>query len=444
MNFKLILLLFVLFITHSFSQNGFTIENNKKKVVIPFKFINNLIIIPINVNGTTLNFLLDTGVEDTILFSLEENEEVKFSNLDKVTFRGIGTNEPFEGLKSSGNILVINGFTDTNHTIYIVVNQNMNISSHVGIPVNGIIGYHFFKNNCIEINYNRKKIVVYNDIATITKRLNNKYQKTPINVEEKKPYIITKVQMENTPNEIDAKLLIDIGNSDAIWLFEEKDKRIKVSDKNFDDYLGMGFSGTVYGRRCRIKKLKINNFLFENPIVAMPDSIAIHDIKMVENRVGSIGSEILKRFSVIFDYTNNQIYLKKNDNFNLKFNYNMSGLEIQHQGLEWVKQSYEQNASSSSVFFDLSDGEKSTKNVNYKFELKPSYSIFSIRKDSPSDLAGLKNGDEIKTINGRLCYNYTLEEINEILKSEEDRLIVIEVLRNNKRLTFKFRLKNII
>ncbi len=227
-------------------------------------------------------------------------------------------------------------------------------------------------------------------------------------------------------------------------MFEEKDKRIKVSDKNFDDYLGLGFSGTVYGKRCRIKKFQIDNFSFEKPIVAMPDSVSLRDIKMVENRVGSIGSEIMKRFSIVFDYMENQIYLKKNDNFKLQFNYNMSGLEIQHQGLEWVKQSYEEKSSGSTVFFDLSDGEKSTKSLKYKFELKPSYAVFSVRKDSPSDVVGLKIGDEVKTINGRFCYNYTLEEINEILKSEEDRLITIEVLRNNKPLKFKIKLKNII
>ena len=444
MKVKLLLLLFVLFITPSFSQNGFQIEGNKKKIVIPFKFIDNLIIIPIEVNGTVLNFLLDTGVEETILFSLEENEQVVFSNVDKVMFRGIGTNEPFEGLKSAKNKLSINGFNDPEHTIYIVLNQNINISSQVGIPVNGIIGYHFFKNYSVDINYNQRRIVVYNDITSISKRLNKKYQKVPITIEEKKPYLKTIVEMENNPEQFEAKLLIDIGNSDALWLFNEKDKRIKISDKNFDDYLGLGFSGTVYGKRGRIKKLHINDFVFENPIVAMPDSIATKDIAMVNNRVGSLGSEIMKRFSIVYDYPNKVIYLKKNDNFKLQFNYNMSGLDIQHQGLEWVKESVEQNANTSTVFIDSNSDGNWTKNLKYKFELKPSYSVFSVRKDSPADIAGIKKGDEISSINGHLCYNYTLEEINEILKSEEDRIITIEVLRNNKPLKFKFKLKNII
>ncbi len=443
MKFKLLLLFSLLFVVGSFSQEGFTMGNNKNKVVIPFKFINNLIIIPLVVNGTELNFLLDTGVEETILFSLEDKEEIRFSNINKVMFRGIGTNEPFEGMKSSANTITTKGYTDSNHAIYIVLNQSINISSQVGIPVNGIIGYQFFKNYPIAINYNKRKIIVHSNQNKIAKKL-KKYQKVPILIEEMKPYVTANIEMDDTYEVREAKLLLDIGNSDALWLFIGKHKRIQVSEKNFDDYLGLGFSGTIYGKRCRIKKLSIDTFTFVNPIVAMPDSLATKDIKMVTNRVGSIGSEIMKRFSIVFDYANKVMYLKKNDNFNLHFNYNMSGLEVQHEGLEWVPQTYEENASSANVFIDVDNNNVVSKNLKYKFVLKPSYSVFSVRKDSPSDLAGLQIGDEITTINGRNSYTYSLQEINEILKSEEDKTIVIEVLRQSKPLKFTFKLKNLI
>ena len=57
---------------------------------------------------------------------------------------------------------------------------------------------------------------------------------------------------------------------------------------------------------------------------------------------------------------------------------------------------YEYKSINSAIFVDFDEGGKSTKSLYYKFELKPSYSVFSVRKNSPSDLAGLKNGDEIK------------------------------------------------
>jgi hypothetical protein len=39
--------------------------------------------------------------------------------------------------------------------LYIIVDQNFNISSHVGIPVNGIIA-SVFNNNLFEINMKKK------------------------------------------------------------------------------------------------------------------------------------------------------------------------------------------------------------------------------------------------------------------------------------------------
>ena len=39
------------------------------------------------------------------------------------------------------------------------------------------------------------------------------------------------------------------------------------------------------------------------------------DLKVYKGRNGSIGSEILKRFNLFFDYTNKKLYLKKNGFF---------------------------------------------------------------------------------------------------------------------------------
>ena len=64
-----------------FAQEGFHFVDGKEKVSIPFKFINNLLFIPIKVNGIELNFLLDSGVEETILFSLEDKKEINFYNI---------------------------------------------------------------------------------------------------------------------------------------------------------------------------------------------------------------------------------------------------------------------------------------------------------------------------------------------------------------------------
>lgn len=301
-----ILCLFIINSLSVFGQNDFQFEKGVDKAVIPFKIINNLIFIPINVNGVELNFLLDSGVEETILFGMEDRKEVNFYNIEKITLRGLGSETSIEGLKSTNNILEIKGLKSTNHLFYIVLDQSFNLSSHVGIPVNGIIGYNFLKSNLVEINYAKRRIIVYKDNDKSRKRIQKKFETLPITIERNKPYIQSSVVIKSV--EIPAKLLVDIGNSDAIWLFENKEKGIFIPQKNFEDYLGKGFSGDVEGKRAQIKKFTFSKFEFNSPIVAFPDSSSIKNVRMVKNRAGSIGAEILKRFNLIFDYHNQKMF----------------------------------------------------------------------------------------------------------------------------------------
>ncbi|RTY93864.1 signal protein PDZ, partial [Flavobacterium bomense] len=74
----IILCFFIIYSLSVFGQDEFQFEKGTDKVIIPFKIINNLIFIPIKVNNVELYFLLDSGVEETILFSMEEKKDVSF------------------------------------------------------------------------------------------------------------------------------------------------------------------------------------------------------------------------------------------------------------------------------------------------------------------------------------------------------------------------------
>ena len=423
-----------------FGQSGFQFETQKSKVVIPFQLINNLIFIPIEVNGIQLNFLLDSGVDETILLSLDDKEEVGFKNVQKIKLKGLGSNEAIEGLKSSNNVLSFKGLVDRNHDVYIVLDQSFNFSSHIGIPVNGIIGYNFFKNNTVEINYNKRKIIVYKDIDKLKKKL-KKYDSSPITIERNKPYLVANVTLNH--QEISSKLLIDIGNSDALWLFENKVKNINVPTVNFEDFLGKGFSGDINGFRAKISKFKINNFEFNDPIVAFPDSISIKSVNKVQDRVGSIGGEILKRFNIIFDYSNTIVYLKKSHFYYDEFSYNRSGIELQNEGMQWVQETVNLNTVTLDNTYDI-NGNKTLNDFKLKFTLKPIYSISSIRKNSPAEACGLKVGDIIVSIDNVEGYRYTLQTINNLLKAEDGKWLNFVIEREGKILKFKFQLKSIL
>lgn len=432
--FKVFFLFF--FVFSLCGQDGFVFEKNNKKASVSFKLINNLIIVPIKVNGLEMNFLLDTGVEETILFSLEDKKEIELKNATKMMLAGFGILEAVEGIKSTNNTLTFAGLKAEHQTIIVVLDENFNFSSHLGIPVNGIIGSHFFKQNLIEINYAAQKVFIHDKKKFKESKLKN-FQKIAITLEKNKPYMKGEVILNNIFFPV--KLLIDTGNSDAIWLFESI---IQIPIKNFDDYLGTGFGGEILGKRAKISGFLMSNFVFSNPIASFPDLSSLKNLKLVDNRAGSVGGEIFKRFNVFFDYAHEFIYLKKNKYFDKPFNYNKSGIEIQHSGLQLVtKEDVDYALQISGIKIDFGDKKVDLK---YKFELKPNFEITYVRKESPAALSGLKSGDILLSINDELIYKYKLQEINELLKSEDNKNIKIEVNRDNRILKFQFQLINVL
>lgn len=436
------LLLLFYFIAPVFSQQVFQFEKDVNKVSVPFKLINNLVFVPIKVNGIELNFLLDTGVVETILFSLEDKKEVRFFNAEKILLKGLGSQEAVEGLKSTNNTLEFSSLKNRDHMLYIVLDPDFNLSSHIGIPVNGIIGYQFFRNNLVEIDYRKKRVTVYKDTAKNRTKISKKFSAIPISIENAKPYLKSSVYQDN--RDVSVKLLVDIGNSDAVWLFQNRSKLIKVPEKNFDDFLGRGFSGDVEGKRGRIDKFQMGDFVFSNPVAAFPDSISIRNVTMVPDRMGSVGGEIMKRFTVVFDYQQQQLYLKKNSNYQAPFSYNKSGLEIQHNGLQWVQETVRMETVPLSTKLNEYGGGGVATDFKYKFKLKPIYQIANVRKNSPAAKEGLQKGDIIIKINNKIPYQYSLQEINSLLKSVDDMWIMIEVERESQVLKFQFKLDDIL
>lgn len=418
------------------AQNNFEIKNTRK-VVIPFKFINNLIFIPMTVNGVELTFLLDTGVAENTIFSLE-NKEMTLPSMEKMKFSGLGGNASIEGFKSDRNIAKIgNHIINNSLMLYIILDEDFNISPHVGIPVNGILGYHFFKDYPVIIDYSSKKITVFKDQQLFLKKV-QKFDELPISIEKSKPYIDTEVEMTNEKKT--SKLLIDLGNSDAIWLFPTLIKDFVYNRPNIEDFLGRGFNGDIYGKRSRIHNFYLGDFKFEKPLTAMPDEYSIQHLNLVKDRKGSLGGDIMRRFTVAFDYQNEKLYLRKNRNYDDPFHFNMSGLDFKQDGLQWEKDYL--------TFRTLNEkstagnGELYNSNLQYKFILKPLFSIAGVRKDSPAYKAGLKKDDNLIVINGRKTADMTLNKIMEMMKSEEGKTISMTIDRKGVELKFSFTLED--
>jgi hypothetical protein len=103
------------FVLKTNAQNGFQFQQKSDdKQRISFKLINNLIVIPVEINGKTLSFILDTGLNKTIVFNLTKNDSIGLSNPKKILLRGLGGGEPVAALLSENNKISIKNVVGIN------------------------------------------------------------------------------------------------------------------------------------------------------------------------------------------------------------------------------------------------------------------------------------------------------------------------------------------
>ncbi|MGY0407753.1 MAG: aspartyl protease family protein [Polaribacter sp.] len=427
------------FYLNTFSQKGFYfLKSNQVKQRISFKLINNLIVIPVEINEKKLSFILDSGVTKNIIFNLSEKDSIGLLNTEKVTSRGLGSGVAIDALLSKNNKMKIKGLVSFQETIYVILKDYFDLSSKMGVTIHGIIGYNVLKNFIVKINYRTKKIDFYNPNKYVYKKC-KRCEILPLQFYRNKPFVDLKVQLDTIEEKkTEVKLLVDSGGSESIWLFEDSKKEIKTPKRFFRDILGEGLSGHIYGNRSRIPKLFIGKFEIKNPTTSFLDTVSTKNARGLRSRNGSIGGNILKRFKVWLDYPNRQVMLKKNANFNNEFYYNMSGLDVVYNGKELVREevktidSYNNNANNRNTF---------SFTTNYSYKFKHSFIIRHIVPNSPAAKVGIKEGDLIVRLNGKPAHKYNLTNIIHKFQEKPNRKIRMTIKRKGINMDFQFRLE---
>ncbi len=424
----------------SFAQGTFKIlDNRKENKSMPFTLVNNLIVVKAEINGKELSFLLDSGVKRTMLFNLKFADSLVLKNVEKLKIRGLGEGNPINAVKSKGNLFDMNGIVNDDLNLFVITDNLFDLSAKMGVDIHGIIGGDLLKNFVVKINYAQKKITFYMPDTFDYSKCKN-CESFPLDFYNSKPFINVEIE-DHLGKEIDVKLLIDSGGGDALWLFPHSNPDIIVSDKYFDDFLGKGLNGNIFGKKSRIKKLKIGSFEFEDASVSYPDSTSMVKMHSNKDRNGTLGAEILKRFLVIFDYPNRKITLKKNKQlYKDPFLYNMSGMELIFGGEMLVKvkrarlvdPDKSMNTSITEIFY------------NYDWTYKPSYQVSLVRNGSPAHLAGIMEGDIVLEINGKPAYSLKMQELIHLLSIKENKKIKLLIDRNGEHLRYEFILKSLL
>ncbi len=445
---KKVLLFFALIFLFesSYSQSRYQFygkEDVKQK--LSFKLINNLIVIPVQVNGQDLSFILDTGVNKTILFNLSDKDSIGLNQVRRIKLKGLGNGKPVHALISKNNNFRVSKIVNYNEDLYVILREDLNFSAKMGVAIHGIIGYNLLKDVIVKINYKTKTLTFYNPKKYEVKSC-RKCETFDLKFFRNKPYINTAIQLDTVGEKLtNTKLLIDSGGSDALWLFEETKEDIKTPKKFFNDILGEGLSGTIYGNRSKVPKFVLGKYVIKEPTVSFLDTTTTVNARVFKDRNGSIGGAILRRFKVWLDYPNKKVVFKKNSSLKKGFYYNMSGLVVVYDGQQLIKEE-EQVAvknpfglSSSSELTSDSDVFSFVSKFSYNF--KPLFKIQEVIEGSPAHEVGLLKDDVITKINGKSAHLYTLDEINGMFVLEPNLKVTLEIERDGIPYKYKFKLK---
>lgn len=373
---------------------------------IPFEEHSNLIVIPITINGIIkLKFILDTGAESVILTEKVFGDILRLNYVRDITIMGPGLIDSLQAYVATDIRLSIAGGLQGDGLNMLVLKEDyLELNKNLGEEIYGIIGYDLFNRFVINIDYDNKKLTFYRPEAFRPRRSSTVF---PMQVHNTKPYLTTSIRQKDKTDSI--RLMVDSGASHALLLDVSHTDEIVLPDKVVPARLGQGLGGEIPGFLGRMNACLIGDYEFNDILVSLPQEGAYLKAIKRGSRHGTLGGDLLSRFNVTFDYPHEKMYLRKGIHFNDPFEFDMSGLVLAAEGkkLDTLR-------------------------------------VAKVREDTPADSVGLKAGDVIIRVNGRHVHSTDISQINALLRQRDGLKIRIVVMRDRKRLKFKFRLERMI
>lgn len=407
---KIYALLFYLLLVPlaGFSQLGFHFERPLQHSRIYSEIHSNLFVVPIQFNRKIpLFFILDTGVRNSILTEKSISDLLKVKYVRKYTIKGVGEENVVDAYLTNDISISLQGIRGNGNSLLVLEKDYIELTNFLGTNVHGMFGYELFSRFIVQMHYGRKFIKFIDaEIFRIPKR----YTKIPISIEDTKPYIFTQVVFKDGSQNT-LKLLVDTGASHGLMLDPNSDQKVKIPEKTIDANIGRGLGGNIEGQIGRIESIEFGDYKLDDVIASFPYEGSYTDSLTASTvfRHGSIGGEVLSRFNVIFDYSKEAMYIKKNNTFSKGFYYNLSGLTLKTEG-----------------------------------ENLERYIVEEVRESSPAYISGVREKDQILSINSFETKTMNLSEINSFFNSKPGKSMTLEVRRGKEILRLKFKLQQAV
>jgi len=387
----------------------------RHKARLPFTTQRNLIIVAARLNGHgPYNFLLDTGVGTSLL-----TDPVLADSLHLVRsgseYKLLGVGGTDSGLRAYEAINVrvsLGGRAEAPGMTWLLLsNDVLDLSGYVGMPIHGIIGADLFRSFVVTIRPEQHELVLTNPADYRAPR-GRRWARLPLLVEHDKAYLTALVQQQPaTPNAapLPLRLLLDTGAGHALSLETTSDLRLHLPATRLRTDLGRGLTGLISGSLGRVVAMQLGNYHLPGVLTSFPDSSQVHERLSGSERLrnGSIGYEVLKRFTTVIDYPHHQLLLRPTAALHEPFEHDMCGLDLLATG------------------------------PNYR-----RYLVQRVVPNSPAASAGIAEGEELLSINFLPINVFSLTDLSRMLHSQDGRVLLLLLRRHDGELhTASIRLK---
>lgn len=258
----------------------------------PLEIVDNRPFVKVEIKGKTLYFIVDTGAINAI--EAERAAELGLKEENRFQTGGVG-NERVEAWTTTIETYKV-GDREFPAAQFTAIPLK-NIKEGLKLPyLDGILGYGFFRNFALQIDYPNKTVRFLNDYEG--------RNGVPFTMQGSSiPRV--KTQIDNIPTEF----IIDTGDRSELTLsknvFDQLAGQYPLSEEKITGY---GIGGPVYAKTFNLNNLQVGETGFKNVLTRIPTNksgaFARNDF------LGSIGSGLLKKYKLTVNYRTNILYLE--------------------------------------------------------------------------------------------------------------------------------------
>ncbi|WP_018676696.1 aspartyl protease family protein [Riemerella columbina] len=363
--------------------------------IIPFQMHKDKPAVFLNteINQQPLSFFFDTGATTSLLDTkVAECIGVKANHEQSVS--GAGGKKTYK-IAQNQKVKIQSIVLDS---INFVIDDLAVFKERFHHPFDGIIGHSLLKNYKVIMDFTKQEFQLY-DFSTPLPL--EGYEEIPFEFGNGIPIPQFNISIKINNESLTGRIFFDSGAGLSLLMnspFAQKHHLPDSHSKKLTTYT-QNLSKESKSIDFIADEIHLGDYTFKNiKIGASSDNTGVSSFP---NYLGILGAEIINRFNWVIDYQNHKLYMKPNTNFHKPFPQEYTGFRIKEsEGKLYVE---------------------------------------SLAEESPFYAKGLRNGDQIRCVNG-----YTNREKIESLLKEKGKKIKLRYIRNGKTQKIKHQLYNLL